>query len=91
MKTKSFTNTESAQNIRDEQPPRQENKNKNNNENPSHPFGEARMAKHKYQINIAQAAEPKKSSACVDTGTTHSLFYSKSVFMSYTPITQQVV
>lgn len=78
MDKKHFPNIESKQAIRDEEPPR---KNNNNKRNQYHPFGDARIPRNKYRTNIAQATEPKKSSAYADTGATQKLFHIKLVFM----------
>lgn len=64
MADKYFTNTESAQQIRDEEPLHQKN---NNNGNQSHPFEQAIMPIDKYLTKITQAVKPRKLSEYVYT------------------------
>ena len=55
-----------------------------------HPFG-VFMAKAKFRSMIAQVADEKTSDAFIDSGATHYFFRSRSVFIKYYPVAEELV
>ena len=54
------------------------------------PFG-GFMAKVKFRSMVAQVADEKTSDAYIDSGATHHFFHSRSVFINYSPVTEEPV